>query len=142
MRRVRVLSAALVLASVAVSVWTACEISDSGQGSDLRRLERELARRDSVPAIQAWLLEHPEGPLRDAILGEVTEWPACIRELRALRARRAENGGVRLELSRGFSLTVYPRGQRPRDGTPESPAGRHLFLRAVGDDAYIARAER
>ncbi len=141
-RRSLTASVVVLLACVAAGIWLTGRGSDVPDESDVRYLERELVRLGSVPAIQAWLLQHPEGPLRDAILADVTEWPACFRALRALRVLEAENGGVKLQLARGLSLTVYPRGKRPAWDAQRATASRGAHRRTFGEDASIAETDR
>ena len=121
-----------VLASVA---WLVSCVGGAWRESDVAYVERQLSREGLVPAIQEWLVQHPEGPVRDAQLRNVMEWPACMRELRPLRVFAAENGGVCLVLSRGVSVRVYPSGKRPGEG-------RSNGLIAFGGDAYISTGER
>jgi hypothetical protein len=132
----------VLLACAGAWAWLARGGATFSYESDVRYLEQELNRLGSVAAIQTWLLRNPEGPVRDLMLTDVTEWPACFRALRALRVLDAENGGVCLKLGRGLTLIVYPHGKRPKKNTYRPTASRRAYLGTFGEDAYIAKAER
>ncbi len=130
----------VVLGLVGVAIWAVYDVGNVEKR--VSQLERELSRRDSIPRIQAWLASLGPQSITPSVERDRKQWPECLRELRTIRMRSAENGGVWLHLVTGLDLEVFPMGRRPARQLRERSGLTAPYVGTYGPDAYISAVER
>ncbi len=133
---------ATLVGIVGLAVWVVYDVGNMSYEKNVASLERELDRRSSIPQIQAWLASRGAQGITASIEHDPKQWPPCIRDLRTVRIRQAEGGGVWLHLVAGVDLAVYPRGTRPPRQTHKPSMATPGYLGTYGKDAYISMVER